>query len=310
MKSECNSTTAYGMCMFNRDSKEQIIFRQKIVQYAQIHGNKPAARKYGCSKNTIKTWRRRFEAQGTTGLQNKSRAPLNSPLKTSIEVEEQIIEKRKEMPCYGPKRLKYFNPSLKASEGAIYRILKEKGLLRKHRKKYQKKNDLREVKAKYKSLTHHQEDVKHLYDISNYSPQMEEGSLPKYEYTIRDVKSGFTIVAFSNEYSEQYSEMLTEVYLGHLKAFGMNLQEVVIQTDNGSEFGARKRNLTVPGFVNTIVEMKEEMNNRLVTRNGYLPERDILTGIGPINVRQPRVRDKRDGEEFSSAVLPTSRKVQ
>jgi len=57
-------------------------------------------------------------------------------------------------------------------------------------------------------------------------------------------------------------------------------------------------------YVQKFKEMKDEMNNRLVTRNGYLPARDIQTGIGPINVRQPRVRDKRDGEAYSSVVLP------
>lgn len=57
-------------------------------------------------------------------------------------------------------------------------------------------------------------------------------------------------------------------------------------------------------YVQKFKEMKDEMNNRLVTRNGYLPARDIQTGIGPINVRQPRVRDKRNGQAFSSVVLP------
>lgn len=78
-------------------------------------------------------------------------------------------------------------------------------------------------------------------------------ALPKYEYSIRDVKTGFTIVAFGNEYNEQYSDMLTELYLKHLYAFGINLSDVIIQTDNGSEFGAKKRDINTPGFVNTIM---------------------------------------------------------
>jgi len=57
-------------------------------------------------------------------------------------------------------------------------------------------------------------------------------------------------------------------------------------------------------YVQKFKEMKDEMNNRLVTRNGYLPARDIQTGIGPISVRQPRIRDKRDGQAFSSVVIP------
>lgn len=207
MKSETNVDlrTPYCGTMFKRSPEEQIAIRQKLVRYAQQHGNKPAARHYGCHVETVREWRKRFECEGTGGLANKSRAPHTCPHKISGEVEEQIVQKREEAPCYGPKRLKFFNPSLKVSEGAIYRILKNRGLLRKRRKKYRVKQDLRDVKARYQSLTHHQEDVKHLYNISYYWTQMTTHKLPKYEYTIRDVKSGFTIMAFANEYSEQYS---------------------------------------------------------------------------------------------------------
>jgi len=256
MKSVINNVdlrTPYCGMIFKRSPSEQILIRQKIARYAQQNGNKPAARHYGCDVRTVRTWRQRFERQGTGALENKSRAPHRHPHKISREIEEKIIQKRKEAPCYGPKRLRHFNPSLKVSEGAIYRVLKEQGLLRKRRKKYRVKQDLRDVKARYASLTHFQEDVKHLYDIPYYWPQMTERSLPKYEYTVRDAKSGFTIVAFANEYSEQYSTILTETLLKHLKSFGIDLKDVEIQTDNGSEFGAKKRDVRTPGFVNTIM---------------------------------------------------------
>jgi putative transposase len=42
-----------------------------------------------------------------------------------------------------------------------------------------------------------------------------------------------------------------------------------------------------------------------VVRNGYLPERDILTGLGPVSVRVPKVRDRSgSGVKFNSAVVP------
>ena len=45
-----------------------------------------------------------------------------------------------------------------------------------------------------------------------------------------------------------------------------------------------------------------------VVRHGHLPEREIMTGIGPVAVRCPRVRDRvGEGSErirFSSAILP------
>lgn len=50
--------------------------------------------------------------------------------------------------------------------------------------------------------------------------------------------------------------------------------------------------------------LKNENNRRLVTRNGRLPARDILTGIGAIPIHQPRIRDRRNGHAFSSAIVP------
>jgi len=42
-----------------------------------------------------------------------------------------------------------------------------------------------------------------------------------------------------------------------------------------------------------------------VVRNGFLPERDILTGLGPVTVRIPKVRDRsKSGIKFHSAVVP------
>jgi transposase-like protein len=44
---------------------------------------------------------------------------------------------------------------------------------------------------------------------------------------------------------------------------------------------------------------------RAVVRNGYLPEREILTGIGPVEVKVPKVRDRSgSGVKFNSAVAP------
>ena len=42
-----------------------------------------------------------------------------------------------------------------------------------------------------------------------------------------------------------------------------------------------------------------------MVRNGYLPKREILTGIGPVSVSIPKVRSK-DGEAltFRSALVP------
>ena len=51
----------------------------------------------------------------------------------------------------------------------------------------------------------------------------------------------------------------------------------------------------------------DEQGRRQAVRNGYLPERKIVTGLGEIEVRQPRVADRRpegEREAFSSKILP------
>ena len=52
----------------------------------------------------------------------------------------------------------------------------------------------------------------------------------------------------------------------------------------------------------------DENGRRLVVRNGYHPERDIVTGIGPMAIRAPRVDDRKIDPErtnpFTSAILP------
>ncbi len=45
--------------------------------------------------------------------------------------------------------------------------------------------------------------------------------------------------------------------------------------------------------------------HRTVVRNGYLPERDVLTGVGPVPVQVPKTRDRASkGRCFRSELLP------
>jgi putative transposase len=47
--------------------------------------------------------------------------------------------------------------------------------------------------------------------------------------------------------------------------------------------------------------------HRQVVRNGHLPQRTITTGVGPVEIQQPRVHDRRPAqqrEKFTSAILP------
>lgn len=66
----------------------------------------------------------------------------------------------------------------------------------------------------------------------------------------------------------------------------------------------------VAGFLYKHAQCKAEDGRARVVRHGHLPEREVMTGIGPVPVRQPRVRDRGApaGDpgriRFSPSILP------
>jgi putative transposase len=62
----------------------------------------------------------------------------------------------------------------------------------------------------------------------------------------------------------------------------------------------------VAEWIGSHAHVTDDAGRRQVVRNGYLPKRSILTGIGSVDVAQPRVLDRRggEGEAFSSKILP------
>jgi putative transposase len=61
-------------------------------------------------------------------------------------------------------------------------------------------------------------------------------------------------------------------------------------------------------FMNQYKGLRDQMGLQRIVRNGYLPERQIQTGIGPVAVKAPRIRDRHHNTSkrihFSSAILP------
>ena len=63
----------------------------------------------------------------------------------------------------------------------------------------------------------------------------------------------------------------------------------------------------VADYLHARSHLQDENGRRQLVRNGSLPERTLLTGVGPVEVKQPRVQDRRPPEQrekFASAILP------
>jgi putative transposase len=66
----------------------------------------------------------------------------------------------------------------------------------------------------------------------------------------------------------------------------------------------------IADFLTKYADLKTENGLQRVVRHGHLPEREVMTGIGPVAVRQPRVRDREAAAgdprriRFSPSILP------
>ena len=72
-------------------------------------------------------------------------------------------------------------------------------------------------------------------------------------------------------------------------------------------FLAQALELEIEEFMRSRSHIQTESGNHAIVRNGYCPERSIQTGIGDIEVRKPRVRDRRPADQretFTSQILP------
>jgi putative transposase len=108
--------------------------------------------------------------------------------------------------------------------------------------------------------------------------------------------------------AEEYpamNESTTDIRIVPLPAGQDVLTEVL--RDGARRMLAQAVEAEVAAWIADHAHLKDESGRQQVVRNGHLPERTIQTGLGPIEVQQPRVRDRRPADQreaFTSAILP------
>ena len=218
-----------------REMRSAYNHRLRLVDSARQRGLKPTARLFVTTVPTVRKWLRRYQQQGPSGLLEHSRAPHHQPRRTPPELEQRVVELRQTLPTFGSRRLiREFD--LPLSHGALERIWREHGLLRKRRRKYQRKQDLAAIKATWSLFQQISADTKDLDDIPRYWPQAQRLRLPLIQYTAREVRSGLLFWAFAQHRSASASAVFAARIQQHLARCHVSLRDLVWQTDNGGEF--------------------------------------------------------------------------
>lgn len=227
-------TPYYQIMRICKDKKH---FRYQMVQRALKHGIKPTAREYNTSPQVTRKWVKRFILSGYNGIDDISRRPHHSPLKTPQSIEKEIIRLKKKYKRLGAEQIKELE-QLTISPKTMRKIWRNAGISsRKRRKKHITKRNLREVKKQFLLFQQSCEDTKDLCDIPEYWPQMQSLNLPTVQYTLREVSCGIQFLGFANDRSLSHSTLFAEYINAHLNNWRDYLPESFDrQTDNGSEY--------------------------------------------------------------------------
>lgn len=230
-------------------------YRLKIVEHAREYGISSAARLFRTTRKTVRKWYRRYnDGSGALSVLNdRPKRPHCIPHKMTEEDEDRVEDLRKRHKRWGAIHLKH-RYRLPGSHNAIHRVIKQRGLVKKKKRRWRKRKDLRELKATYKAFEKNQIDVKDLSDIYHYWPFMRGLKLPRYEYTCREVSVGACFFAYAESNNSTYASCFADYVAEHLKKYGISLAHIEYQTDNGSEFigNVRKRTNRLSAFQQTL----------------------------------------------------------
>ncbi len=91
--------------------------------------------------------------------------------------------------------------------------------------------------------------------------------------------------------------------------------ELALDLDELLREGARRMlavalEAEIDAYITAYAEARDERGHRLVVRNGHAPARQLVTGVGQVEVARPRVDDRRvdpttgQRAQFQSVILP------
>jgi len=91
--------------------------------------------KFEISRSTGYKWLRRYIQEGDAGLADRSRRPHHSPTRTPAEMEAQVLDLRRQYPCWGPRKIRAvlldrLSPERVPAVVTVARILTRCGLTR------------------------------------------------------------------------------------------------------------------------------------------------------------------------------------
>jgi transposase InsO family protein len=194
--------------------------RLAVLEYANDHGIRATARRFGLNRKTVKSWCNRYRAAGVEGL--VPRYPRRRPRRVSSEIVELIAYARREL-RYGSSRTKLWLKRVHHRQAAIWtiqRVFRDIGVPRLQRARQRKPRQLK-LFEKEKPGDSVQVDVK----------VVKIGRSKAFQYTAIDDHSRYRVLKLYPRLNQHSSVD----FLGELqRSFPFPIRR--LQCDNGTEF--------------------------------------------------------------------------
>ena len=251
---------------FYQRAAEMCKLRADMVRYANEHGVKPAARAFATTVHTVRKWRDRYNHYGKPGVKDRPRTPKHSPRRIKPHWRFKIVDvfnsyhSVNEHVSAAALRRRYHIPY---SLPTMIKVLREEGHKRPQRTISERKRDLREHKQRLRAFERIQIDVKELNDIPEMYREYIRHKLPTYQFTARCVRTGTMFLSYAKEKTVTNATVFLMRLAEHLHAHGVDLTQVTVQTDNGTEFTTPWNSLKDSAFT-TVIKTRLYATHRLI----------------------------------------------
>ena len=263
----------YNVMRTSKDPKE---LRYRMVLSVNRVGIKQTARDFHTSRTTVRKWYGRWLEGGYRGLMDRSRRPHHSPRATPLEERRHLVALKKRYKRMGAEQVRA-REGLSRSARTIRKVWREEGVSsRRRRRKYKTKQNLREMKRRWRLFQQVAEDTKDLVDIPEYYLQMKAQGLPTVQYTARDVTTGLLFMAFAQERSLTNSTLFAKYLNRTLGRCGIDLSRTRRQTDHGSEYIGGVLAKTDSAYTRTIESVKGQTHGT-IPPGAYTYQSDVET---------------------------------
>ena len=215
-------------------------------------------RQQGVSRSTFYKWRSRFRDQGLVGLDDRSRRPKTSRPRITADVEDRIIELRKQLTddgydagagsIHGYLVLEGWDPV--PSEASIWRALGRRGFITPQPQKRPKSSLKRFV----------YERANECWQIDHHEYLLADGT----KVAIIDIIDDHSRVAFSRAVAPATCQSAWEVFVGAAQRWGL---PSMVLSDNDLVYNGQRRNVTVRFEANL-----RRLGIRPITSRPYHPQ--------------------------------------